>query len=1080
MSYYSIVKNYLSELQSEYNSARSGGQHTIELSFRMVLDKLFRSLTHELNNSGDISIVLEPKNQRHVGRPDWRIHDSKTLGVYGYIEAKGLSKEKFGTAPYKEQINKYLTLNQKLIITDGIDFVFCLSKEEEPKTISLVDKTKLNHDNWSSLPLNPTFEVYMKRFFSDPAPQYCDEGELVGLVAIRTRILADEIVKFGSIPIDEAFDDEKEIIDLLTQIREVVYNHNDREFHTEKVFADFVAQVIMFSLLYAHRAICSPDDAPEEKANKIREFLKEEITDTSSLAPFRKLICFILDHASKESFIIHWTNECVGFLSFVKITDTQILNPDYHKLFELYLAKYDPKSRFDYGAFYTPKELSNYVVRLTEEIVNLAFDGASIYDEGNTLIDPCCGTGTFLEQIVVNDKGNSKYILSGIEISPTPYMLTNYRMSIVEKKTGKKNQSTHIILANTLSDYTFGAPIDNETIEGQELKKVQKITSCPIKLIIGNPPTSDSSKTNIGDDFSVITTLLEDFRPPVANRRARQNTQKQINNPHMQFIRWACDKLMNFSNHSVLSFIVPLSFLENESYRYARKFITEKFSTGWVIALDSDARTGVRSDSLFNTLQGRAVLILVRRYNEEKQMKKFNYLDWTEHTKAEKVNLLSRPINETFQMFSEYNIDDNYSFCPHDAYDEVLYDKFWPISGENGQKAIFIKHCSGIKLAPTALFTHTKKPFLKRRSKEIAADPNAAQEWFNGQSKKPSLEKLEKFHQSMRSMSNASEVEKMLEGNISYYSFRPYLTSSVLLWKDVLREYSRIGGGGTRLRPEILFSYQQQNACGFAMAHAPKDLNPSLTQFVSFCWYYPDNDMCTRGNSHIYMASYPEKQKNGQYVTKNNIDASLLESLSREFGNNNDVSRHLLFYVYAFLCSQLYLDTFEGALFMVNRSDKRARVPIVKDETMFFKLSQLGERLATYEKNDFIPENILGLNYSEIIAEVPDRFKLLKFELDEDNETVILIGENHQVCIPCSVELQRLNISGYNVVKNVWLKFNSYSYTYCNFTKDDMRGFLDFLNKLELHIRCVGEIDKLAFEVLNHKYDLFTPDILRY
>ena len=53
----------------------------------------------------------------------WRIQDRISLGVYGYIEAKGPSNEPFDTTPYRDQINRYLTLGHKLIITDGIDFV---------------------------------------------------------------------------------------------------------------------------------------------------------------------------------------------------------------------------------------------------------------------------------------------------------------------------------------------------------------------------------------------------------------------------------------------------------------------------------------------------------------------------------------------------------------------------------------------------------------------------------------------------------------------------------------------------------------------------------------------------------------------------------------------------------------------------------------------------------------------------------------------------------------------------------------------------------------------------------------------
>jgi len=103
MSYASIVRRYLTDLQNEYNSAIRGGQHTAELSYRPVLDALFHGLSHELNPNGNVDIVLEPRNQGRVGRPDWRIHDSVSLGIYGYIEAKGLTIEPFDTTPYQAQ-----------------------------------------------------------------------------------------------------------------------------------------------------------------------------------------------------------------------------------------------------------------------------------------------------------------------------------------------------------------------------------------------------------------------------------------------------------------------------------------------------------------------------------------------------------------------------------------------------------------------------------------------------------------------------------------------------------------------------------------------------------------------------------------------------------------------------------------------------------------------------------------------------------------------------------------------------------------------------------------------------------------
>ena len=99
MAYNATIRRYLADLQHEYNSAIRGGQHTTELSYRPVLDRLIKNLANDLRPGHAIDVVLEPRNQGRVGRPDWRIHDSISLGIFGYIEAKGLSAEPFNTAP---------------------------------------------------------------------------------------------------------------------------------------------------------------------------------------------------------------------------------------------------------------------------------------------------------------------------------------------------------------------------------------------------------------------------------------------------------------------------------------------------------------------------------------------------------------------------------------------------------------------------------------------------------------------------------------------------------------------------------------------------------------------------------------------------------------------------------------------------------------------------------------------------------------------------------------------------------------------------------------------------------------------
>ena len=101
MAFEADVKNYLRAYQREYNAAIRGGQHTAELSFRVPMHTLFTSIAHDLNPHGNFDIILEPKNQGRMGRPDWRIQDTVSLGVYGYIEGKGPSSEHSILRPIK-------------------------------------------------------------------------------------------------------------------------------------------------------------------------------------------------------------------------------------------------------------------------------------------------------------------------------------------------------------------------------------------------------------------------------------------------------------------------------------------------------------------------------------------------------------------------------------------------------------------------------------------------------------------------------------------------------------------------------------------------------------------------------------------------------------------------------------------------------------------------------------------------------------------------------------------------------------------------------------------------------------------
>jgi len=205
--------------------------------------------------------------------------------------------------------------------------------------------------------------------------------------------------------------------------------------------------------------------------------------------------------------------------------------------------------------------------------------------------------------------------------------------------------------------------------------------------------------------------------------------------------------------------------------------------------------------------------------------------------------------------------------------------------------------------------------------------------------------------------------------------------------------------------------------------------------------YFPDNDLSKRGNDHIYLNQYPDPSTR---KLKTNVSEELLDELSDACGlDRGQIARKMVFYAYAVFCSQVYLDEFYGALFTVNQSDRRARIPVVSNGNVFLQLAELGEKIAELEKIGANTDNVLRFDYDAIIGRLSTNFHLehsrsqAKNPFDVEREILILRdeGSDKEIEVYCPVEVQNFSVSGYAVVKDCWLKFHSYRYTHCEFSK---------------------------------------------
>lgn len=1088
MSFLNVAQKYINHLHTEVELAITSGQTTPELSFRPILDNFFRDIIQILDSS--IVQIHEPKNQSRVGHPDWRFHNNETMGVYGYIEHKPLDLQStIGYQDYQQQIDKYLQLNQKVILTDGLDFILFIPNADSPQTYSLVDKPVINLQN-----ANPNLltEQCFTRFFEGIGFRECTETQLIEDVARRTRPLSNDVRELVELEVDEGLDEiEQNTIQILHELKIIVEAHHDPTLSNSQVFGDFVAQILAFGLLYAHRVVRDEGDLPADRYQRIQTFWSSSVHNeyAQRLRPFKALIDLLGDELeSPLSKLGIWYDNIRRLLAHIQLRDEQISQPDYHVLYEQFLTVFDPQTRFDYGAFYTPPSLSQYIVRLVRAIAYNELEGLSLFQEGNKLIDPCCGTGSFLEHLAIASDGQFNVPTTiGFEILPAPYTLAHYRLAMLNE--GNFPINLFLILTNTLSDALEQEVLDNDFPENLievEQNQARNLARPPLTLIIGNPPSSDSPLASSTSDTEIIQELLNDFRPPDEIRTSRQNIQKQLQNEFVKFLRWACNKLAD-SHPSILAFILPASFARNISYKYARKWLVEQFEKLWVLDFDLDGRSGVRASNMFPTQQGRMLLVgLQSGQSQRQQNSQIFFASMTDLSKSQKREEFEkeRSIEEYMAMFEEIPLDSvNYSLSREKAYDRELYAQFWQLCPEGNEpgeeeRFVFARHCSGVKFAPSSMFVHVDKAILRRRSRDLANTAISINDlqsrWFNGQSRPP---RGSKFSDEVRqNIGLAITTDSFL----IRYAYRPFTTTYALWHEPTLKELGRKGGGGTRSRPEVASAYRLENTIGIAVAPAPAEIGEQLHRFASFVWYTPDNDLSKRGNAHIFSNMFPEykgSKRNWDPTPHSNVFPGLTNHIATALELDDSEARNMIvYYVYGVLCSESYLDAFEGVLHSV--AGTWPRIPIPVDMDVFQRIAYKGQQLAEIERDEFSLNECEEINgFSNLYTE---EFELGSHSIDEENQQLILFDRNSQVKIeiaPIPTEILKFEISGYRVLQQ-WLKIYSYPYTRTAFRRTHFEELVTLMCRIHTQINLLQEMDSIVTDLVLGNSPLLTPDSL--
>ena len=313
--------------------------------------------------------------------------------------------------------------------------------------------------------------------------------------------------------------------------------------------------------------------------------------------------------------------------------------------YEPFLEAFDPALRKQLGVWYTPAEVVRYMVARVDRALK---DDLGIPDglaaENVYVLDPCCGTGAYLAEVLrriaANLEGRGLGALAGarvkqaatgrvfgFEIMPAPFVVAHLQVGLTMQDLDAPladdgTERAGVFLTNALTGWeprtTKPLPFPELEEERDRAERVKRDT--PVLVILGNPPYNGFAGMAVEEERE----LSDAYR---TTRRVRRPEGQGLNDLYVRFFRMAERRIAEKTGRGVVCFISNYSWLDGLSFTGMRERYLEAFDTVRIDCLNGDkyktgkvAPDGSPDPSIFSTegdpvgIQvGTAIATLVRR-----------------------------------------------------------------------------------------------------------------------------------------------------------------------------------------------------------------------------------------------------------------------------------------------------------------------------------------------------------------------------------------------------------------------------------------------------------------------------------
>ena len=622
-----LVETYLTDLRD----TRASGAATAERSSYPPLTNLLNAIGGTLKPK--VFCVSEPVDQG-AGHPDMGLYTKRQvqrgrprdgqLPERGVVEVKPPGDDAWLTAE-SDQVSRYWNRYRLVLVTNTCDFVLlgedATGRPAKLETFRLAEtleefESDLETPRVFAREVGAGLGEYLFRALSHPA-RLVEPADLARLLASYART--------GLARVEMASDPPS-----LRAVGEALEEALGVHFDDDRGLAFFrstLVQTLFYGVFSAWvlwaRNTPSPAGAFDWRTAvwhlrvPVLRALFQQLSDPGHLRPLG--VVEVLD----------WTAAALDRVDrsafFARFNEGEAVQYFY----EPFLEAFDPLLRKNLGVWYTPIEIVRYMVgrvdRALKDDLGIA-DGLAA--ENVYVLDPCCGTGAYLAEVLrqiaanLEDHGLGALIgasvkeaamkrIFGFEIMPAPFVVAHLQVGLTLQKldaslSEEKEERAGVFLTNALTGWE---PTEHRQLRFAELEEERKSAEevkqdKPILVILGNPPYNGFAGVAMDEERD----LSDAYR---TTNRVRRPEGKGLNDLYVRFFRMAERRIAERTGRGIVCFISNYSWLDGLSFTGMREAYMESFDAIRIDNLHGDriiseyAPDGRTSETIF-ALRGKS------------------------------------------------------------------------------------------------------------------------------------------------------------------------------------------------------------------------------------------------------------------------------------------------------------------------------------------------------------------------------------------------------------------------------------------------------------------------------------------